>query len=104
AILMFATNLGADRILDRLGDRGFGLAPEEVDHACRTELARHSLAPELLGRIGRFLVFTPLTDQALAEIAYAAVERAAAEYGLVITEVTPAALRAVLDQVRGTGL
>ncbi len=87
AVFFFTSNIdaaGAIAELDAVDGQG-----ESVDTVCRRHLAASGIRPELVGRIGAFLVFRPLSARARAEIATAALARVAAEYGLTVERIDP---------------
>jgi Cdc48 subfamily AAA family protein len=87
AVFFFTSNIDAtDAIaeLDTTED-----SAESVDSVCRRHLAAKGVKPELVGRIGAFLVFRSLSARARAEIATAAIARVATEYGLTVVKVAP---------------
>jgi len=89
AIFLFTSNLDARGILDDLDSReGFG-DPSAEDEVCRARLQAKGVAPEIVGRIGRFLVFRPLSPETRAEIMAATVREVAGEYGLSVAWVAP---------------
>lgn len=103
AIFLFTSNLDCHGILEDLEERdAFGDAAA-VDAVCRQRLRAAGLASELVGRIGSFLVFRPLSLDTRAEIVTLAVVRVAAEYGLCVEHVAPAVILAVLKASRGEG-
>jgi ATP-dependent Clp protease ATP-binding subunit ClpB len=89
AVFVFTSNLDADAILKELTDSGgFGNRVVE-DTVCRRKLRTAGIAPEIVGRIGRFMVFRPLTPEICAEIMVGTIVEVAAEYGLSVTYVAP---------------
>ena len=94
-VFIFTSNVDAEAILQDLeplpGDRA---AEDEV---CRRRLREAKVAPEIVGRISRFLVFRPLTDAIRREVTELAVVEVAQEYGLQVERVAPGAVVAVLD-------
>jgi ATP-dependent Clp protease ATP-binding subunit ClpA len=87
AVFFFTSNIDATGAIAEL-DAEAGSA-ESTDGICRRHLAVSGIKPELIGRIGAFLVFRPLDERARAEIATSAVARVAAEYGLTVVRVAP---------------
>ena len=96
SILFFTTNLRSEAIGEELGTRRALNDAATVDAVCRQHLCAAGLAPELVGRIGSFLVFSPLTRSARAEIIGLAISRVASEYGVQITDVSQSALESIL--------
>jgi len=98
AIFLFTSNLDAKAILDELARRnGFGDRALE-DEVCRRRLHAAGIAPEIVGRIGRFLVYRHLDDEVRAEILALSVVDVAAEYGLRVDYVEPETVLALLGQ------
>ena len=96
ALFIFTSNIDADGILSDLADENARRDPARRDEVCRKRLLAANLAPEIVGRIGRFMVFWPLTQQARAEIAVMAVVEVADEYGLEMVHVDPAIVVKIL--------
>ncbi len=89
SVFMFTSNLDAKSILEELESRkAFGNRTVE-DEVCRRRLNAAGLAPEIVGRIGRFLVYQPLTPEIRAEIVTLTISEIAKEYGLHVTFVDP---------------
>lgn len=98
AVFLFTSNLDAKAILDELDRRnGFGDRTVE-DEVCRRRLHAAGIAPEIVGRIGRFLVYRHLDELIRAEILALSVIEVAAEYGLRVDYVEPDAVLALLGQ------
>jgi len=68
-----------------------------VDEICRRHLRKTGIQPELVGRIGCFLVYKNLSSEARTEILALSVVRVASEYGLNITFIAPETLNAILE-------
>ena len=104
AIFIFTSNLDASSILQDLEVRNaFGDATL-VDEVCRRRLRAVGIAPELIGRIGCFLVFRPLTTCTRAEIVALTIARVAEEYGLQVAHIEPSVIVSILNQTRADGL
>jgi ATP-dependent Clp protease ATP-binding subunit ClpA len=100
AIFFFTSNLESRAILEELQQRdSFGDRSIE-DDVCRRRLRAAGIAPEIVGRIGRFLVFRDLTPEVRAEIVTHAIAEIAGEYGLTITRVAPTVVIDLLKQSR----
>ena len=80
-----------------------GPATADVAEHCRKRLVASGLKPELVGRVHAFLPFTPLDEEARAEVCVLAVVAAAREYGLDVQWVEPDVVARLLDHVGGTG-
>lgn len=103
AVFIFTSNLDSTGILEDLESRNAFNNRPVVDQVCRTRLRAAGLAPELISRIGCFLVFRPLTNEARAEIITLAIARVAEEYGLQVVRIEPTVVTGLLDQVRNDG-
>lgn len=100
AVFLFTSNLDAKDILDELTSRnGFGNRAVE-DEVCRRRLHASGIAPEIVGRIGRFLVYQPLSPETRAEIVALAIAEVATEYGLNLAYVAPTV---IIDIIRKAG-
>lgn len=103
AVFIFTTNQDAKSILDELESRNaFGDRAIE-DEVCRRRLHAAGIAPEIVGRIGRFLVYRTLSQQARATIVALAVSEVAKEYGLNVTYIEPSVIVEVMRQSRSEG-
>lgn len=104
AIFVFTSNLN-DGIEDdlRLWE---AIAPDSattdgdyrraVEESCRWRLQGSGIAPELIGRIGCFLAFRPLTEGARAEIVSLTIVHAAREYNVEIGRIAPEVVAYIL--------
>lgn len=100
-IFIFTSNLEARGLLADVAALGADATPKGLDDACRQRLlgiARHcgstglqgaAIAPEILGRIGRFLVFQTVEGPVRSQIMVAAVVETAREYGLHVLKMPP---------------
>jgi hypothetical protein len=100
AIFFFTSNLDATAILRDLEVQNAFENEAVVDRVCRGHLQAAGIAPELVGRIGYFLVFRPLTPKARTEIMTLAVARVAAEYGLEVVYIEPQVIGELLERAR----
>jgi hypothetical protein len=101
AIFIFTSNLDARTILSELESRsGFGKRAVE-DEVCRRRLQASGIAPEIVGRIGRFLVYRPLLAEIRAEIMAGAVAEVAAEYGVTLSYVDPSVIVELMKSAGG---
>lgn len=102
AVFMFTSNLDAKSILDELESRSaFGNRAIE-DEVCRRRLHAVGIAPEIVGRIGRFLVFRPLSPETRAEIVALAIAEVGEEYGLTINYVEPGVVVDLMQKARSS--
>jgi ATP-dependent Clp protease ATP-binding subunit ClpB len=92
SVFLFTSNLNANDILDELHTRqAFGKRVVE-DEICRRRLHASGIAPEIVGRIGRFLVYKPLSSEVRASIMSLSIAEVAAEYGLNVKYVSPSVI------------
>jgi hypothetical protein len=100
AIFIFTSNLEARGILEELVERnGFDNA-SRADDVCRRHLRAAGVAPELLGRVRRFLVFQPLGARIRMEIITLAIAHVAEEYGLRVDRIAPSVVASIMEQAR----
>jgi ATP-dependent Clp protease ATP-binding subunit ClpC len=100
SIFIFTSNLDSREILGELeARRAFGDRSVE-DEVCRRRLAAGGIPPEIVGRIGRFLVFRPLSSAIRAEIVALAVAEVAQEYGLDVAHVAPGVVAHLMQKTR----
>lgn len=101
AIFLFTSNLRAEGIVEELTRRhGFGTSMIE-DEVCRSALLAAGLAPEIIGRIARFLVYQTLDSETRAQIVADAIVEVAAEYGVALSRVSPFSVIEVMKKARG---
>jgi hypothetical protein len=103
AFFIFTSNLDSTGILEDLESRNAFGNRAVVDQVCRNRLRAAGLAPELVSRIGCFLVFRPLTTEARVEIITLAITRVAGEYGLHVVRIAPSVVTYLLEQARSDG-
>ena len=100
AIFMFTSNLDAKSILDELESRkAFGNRAVE-DDVCRRRLQAAGIAPEIIGRIGRFRVYRPLPLEVSAEIMTLAIVEVAEEYGVQVGYIAPNVIVDLMHKTR----
>ena len=103
AVFFFSSNLECESVLRALEQRSAFGNPETVDEICRGHLKAAGIPPELIGRIGHFLVYRPLGPECKAEITAAQVQETAAEYGLDVRYVAPDVIVDIIQAVRARG-
>ncbi|MDF7824365.1 AAA family ATPase [Pontiellaceae bacterium B12227] len=86
AIFIFTSNLDASGILAELNPAS---DPVVVDTVCRRRLKASGIAPEIIGRIGSFLVYFPLGQGERARIIAMSIAEIVGEYGLALDYVAP---------------
>ena len=104
AMFIFTSNLDAAGILQDLATRHAFGQRAAVDAVCRHHLHVAGVAPELIGRIGGFLVFRPLDRAARVEIVTLAISRVAEEYGLRVARIDPTVVANILKASQDEGL
>ncbi len=97
AIFLFTSNLRYQDILSSLGQTDRTDA-SKIDRVCRTKLVSAGVAPELVGRIKRFLVYWPLSKKARGSIFALAIQGHGEEYGLNIDQVEPKVIAELLPK------
>ncbi|MBT3380514.1 MAG: ATP-dependent Clp protease ATP-binding subunit [Lentisphaerae bacterium] len=100
AIFIFTSNLEASDILKELADKDAFGVPEIEDEVCRRRLRSSGVAPEIIGRIGRFLVFRPLTPEIRAEILALSIVEVAAEYDVAVERIEPSVVIDILGRLK----
>jgi energy-coupling factor transporter ATP-binding protein EcfA2 len=99
AFFVFTSNLDADGILSELANRkGFGDRSVE-DEVCRRRVRKAGIAPEIVGRIGRFLVFRQLSAETRAAILALTISEVAVEYGVTVRYIEPAVIVNLMRQL-----
>ncbi len=102
-IIIFTSNLEAGGILEELEQRnGFGQTAVE-DEVCRRRLKAAGISPEIVGRIGRFLVYRQLNDEARAEIVALSVAGVGREYGLEVQRIEPQTVICIMETIWSQG-
>lgn len=98
AVFFFTSNIEITEILAELKTRQAFDNVFLIDEICRKHLKKAGIKPELVGRIGCFLVYQELSGKARTEIVALSIVRVASEYGLNIVYITPETLMAVLGK------
>lgn len=98
AVFIFTSNLENESLVDEATRQDAFDNPTLIDKLCRHSLQSIGIAPELIGRIGGFLLFKPLSELAKAQVVAHAVRNIGEEYGVRIQYVDPAVVAAILDQ------
>jgi ATP-dependent Clp protease ATP-binding subunit ClpA len=101
SIFIFTSNTGANSIINEVTSRGAFSNPALTDDICRRNLRSAGIAPEILGRIGRFLVYKPLDENNKIEIITLAVTEVAKEYGVNVQYIEPEVIAAILLSSKG---
>lgn len=96
-IFVFTSNLCANEVVHELQTQGsMGDNAREAE-ACRRHLRAAGLAPELVGRIGRFLVYRPFAQDEQVRLMLSVIREVAAEYGVTVGEVSPECMAQLLQ-------
>jgi len=103
ALFVFTSNLACSPILEEIGQRSdaHSMTDHAVNTICRRHLRSAGILPEILGRIGTFLVYHPLSEEARAEIVALSIQRVARQFGVTITHVDPASILALHAEIGG---
>ena len=103
AVFMFTSNLDTKEFMDELESHDdFGNRSVEED-VCRRRLLAAGVAPEFVGRIGRFLVYRSQSAETRAEKVARAVAEVAQEYGVEVGGVDPKVVTHLVERVRSEG-
>lgn len=100
-IFVFTSNLCANEVVHELqaqGSMGDNAREAEV---CRQQLRNAGLAPELIGRIGRFLVYRPFTQEERVGLMLSVIREVAGEYGVTVESVSPECMAKLLQVAAG---
>ena len=104
AIFIFTSNLDATGILSDLEAQEGGFEDLTiVDAVCRRRLEASGIKPELVGRIGTFLVFRPLSMDTQAEIISLSIPRVAKEFGVAVSYIAPSVILSILSEGKSAG-
>ena len=95
AIVALTTNACADELAYRLRDVPPGSRQEQ--NLCRDQLLLEGWPPELVGRIGTFAVFDPLSEESRRGVAEEAIRDLAGEFGLVVNRLPAVVVDVVRD-------
>jgi ATP-dependent Clp protease ATP-binding subunit ClpA len=98
AVFIFTSNLENESLVDEATRQDAFNHPALIDKLCRHSLQSAGIAPELVGRIGGFLLFKPLSERAKAQVVAHAVRNIGEEYGVRIEYVDPEVVAAILNQ------
>jgi len=101
AIFIFTSNLDASGILGEAEANFASLQSAEVDDVCRRKLKASGIAPEIIGRIGRFLLYFPLGQKERAKIMTMSIAEMTQEYGLILDYVAPEVIISFMKQMKG---
>jgi hypothetical protein len=100
AIFVFTSNIDSTEILGELSRRGAGTFGDRdiVDEVCRRRIHASGIAPEIVGRISRFLVYKMLSPQVRAEIIAISIAEVAEEYGQRVSYIEPSVIVELLKR------
>ena len=97
-LICFTSNAQKEQVVDlkkSFQKRGRSTAGPEFQQAVRDILVRAGVAPEVCGRINKFLVYNPLTPEAVMKITGREIEKLGRSYGLEVVSTAPEFLAAV---------
>lgn len=94
----FTSNIDAKAIIDELMSRNAFTERTIIDKVCRRRLKTSGIAPEIIGRIGRFLIYRQLSPTDRAEIMTISIAEVAAEYGLTVRYIMPEVIVAFMQK------
>jgi len=101
-IICFTSNAEMQRVVDLKNAfirSGKSIEDPEFQNAVRDALVQAQIAPpEVCGRINRFLVYNPLTPEAIIKIAHQEVNTLAKRYGLEVIYTAPELLAEVAEK------
>lgn len=89
AIFIFTSNLMSPEIIDELTTRNAFTNQAVINAICRSQFQVAGLLPEIIGRIGKFLIFLPLEATDLVRILTLEITEIAKEYGIDVQYVAP---------------
>jgi DNA polymerase III delta prime subunit len=104
AVFIFTSNLRSKEIIDELEAHNSSADRTVIDEVCRKQFQAAGILPEIVGRIGSFLVFHPLTPKVMARITVTAVVEVAEEYGIEVAYVEPQVVVGLLKNNRTQNL
>ena len=100
SVFTFTSNVDANSIIDELQARNaFGKSSVE-DEVCRRRLHAAGIPAEIVGRIGRFLIYKPLNSETKATIMTLSIREVAAEYGLNVSLIDPSVIVTFMQTTR----
>ena len=100
-IICFTSNAQMQKVVDlkhRFVRNGKQTDGPEFQNAIRDVLVQAQIAPEVCGRINRFLVYSPLTPEAIVRITHQEVNKLARGYGLEVIYTAPEFLAEVAEK------
>jgi ATP-dependent Clp protease ATP-binding subunit ClpA len=103
AIFVFTSNLDAEGILADVANTQAQDSQIALDQICRKRLNASGIPPEIIGRIGRFLIYFPLSRNHRAEIMAISVKEIAEEYGVTLVYVSPTIVIELMKRLGDSG-
>ncbi len=103
AVFFFSSNIEAGPLLAEVEARASD-DPAVESEICRRRLKAAGMAPEIVGRIGHFLVYRPLLAETQAAIMAISIGEVAKEYGLTVQEIAPNVIIELMGRLRTTDL
>ncbi|MDF7809433.1 AAA family ATPase [Pontiellaceae bacterium B12219] len=97
-IFIFTSNLMSREIIEELTESNSLTDQAVVNEVCRKQFQTAGMLPEIIGRIGKFLVFCPLSTEDRVKILTMAISEVAQEYGLDVQYVAPEIVIRLMNQ------
>jgi ATP-dependent Clp protease ATP-binding subunit ClpA len=104
-IILLTSNIQMDalvRLKSGFNQRGQSSHGPEFQDAVKTILIEAGIAPELCGRINRFLVYNPLTPEATVRIVFQEIQKLCREQGYQVHWVSPELLAEIARVTAGS--
>jgi ATP-dependent Clp protease ATP-binding subunit ClpA len=104
-IICFTSNAQMQKMVDlksKFKKSGKSIEGPEFQNSVRDVLVQAQIAPEVCGRINSFLVYNPLTPEAIIKITHQEVNKLAKGYGLEVTYTAPEFLAEVAEKTAGS--
>ena len=104
-IIFFTSNAQMQKMVElksKYQTTGRSVEGPEFQDAIRDVLVRAQVAPEVCGRINRFVVYNPLTPEAIISITHQEVCKLARRYGLEVTHTAPEYLAEMAKSTAGS--
>lgn len=89
AIFIFTSNLDAQNILNDIMETNKECDLIEQDFIARKRCVDAGIAPEIVGRMGIFVVYKPIDDASRAHIVVSSMQEIAEEFGLELKHIDP---------------
>jgi len=101
AIFIFTSTLDAEGVLTDIEQRNAYEDAATSDDICRRRLQAAGISPEIIGRIGRFLVYRQLSSTDRGEIVALSIVESAQEYGVQVKYIEPSVIVKLMERLGG---